>query len=165
MFWPCRREFGIKRRPLRMDWARVSKRLCRSPHYPTLARPLACQGGCAAAGSAQAHSDTCNGSRTTLHACNFHCINAVSTLNHHSESCPPSASGPSGRCFCVCAAVTTGRQRHQAARGRPAQEVRALHHGQPVWITERLHMLTTFHAELSDRYPSPFHRHFVASCE
>ena len=42
--------------------------------------------------------------------------------------------------------------------------VLAAHRGQPVWIQEKTHMVTTFHAELNKKYPSPFHKYFLDLC-
>lgn len=40
-------------------------------------------------------------------------------------------------------------------------KVLATHRGQAVWISEGSHMISTFHAELNPRVPSPMHRAFV----
>ena len=41
-------------------------------------------------------------------------------------------------------------------------EIRASHNDAPVWVTHGQAMLTTFHPELTEAFPSPMHRWFVA---
>ncbi len=40
-------------------------------------------------------------------------------------------------------------------------DVLARYKGDPVWIQEGMHMISTFHAELNTEAPSPFHRAFL----
>lgn len=42
-----------------------------------------------------------------------------------------------------------------------ACQVKASTKGNPVWVTEGKHMVTTFHPELSLKTPSPFHKYFA----
>lgn len=43
----------------------------------------------------------------------------------------------------------------------PAITIHATHNEQPAWISHGQYMLTTFHPELTQSYPSPMHAQFV----
>jgi 5'-phosphate synthase pdxT subunit len=42
-------------------------------------------------------------------------------------------------------------------------KVLASHLSKPVWIRQGRHVISTFHAELNNKFPSPFHKEFLQS--